>query len=155
MAEPITSIKRMEIPEEVIKQQQLDEVLTAVSENKDAILQGINLLASLQDKGFLQLITALIIHKEEAVENIMNELNKEQYTEILGNLGKLAFLIGDLPMDDIQYFTGKINHGLNEARTFERTEPTKPMDLLKALKDPEINKSITMLLQFLRGMGKD
>ncbi|MFC3014972.1 DUF1641 domain-containing protein [Virgibacillus litoralis] len=29
------------------------------------------------------------------------------------------------------------------------------MDLLKALKDPEINRSVTMLLQFLRGMGRD
>src|SRR5699024_4807157 len=100
------------------------------------------------------MLNALIIHKEEAMGNIFGELNKEQYAPILENAGKAAFLLGDLNLDDIQYFTKKVNRGLEEARTFERTEPTRPLDLLTALKDPEINKSITMLLQFLRGMGK-
>lgn len=154
MADPITSIKRMEIPEETIREHQLEDVAASVSDNKDAVMEGIQLLSSLHESGFLQMANAMVVHKEEALENVMGELNKDQYTSIIENLGKAAFLLGDLEMDDIQYFVKKINHGLDEARTFERTEPTKPMDLLKALKDPEINKSITMLLQFLRGMGK-
>ncbi|MEN1970332.1 DUF1641 domain-containing protein [Lentibacillus sp. N15] len=154
MANPITSINRMEVPEDVMQERQLEDVVKAVSANKDAILQGIELLASLHDQGILEMVNALIVHKEEAIENVMSELNKDQYTSILENLGKAVFLIGELRMDDIQYFTEKINRGLDEARIYERTERTRPMDLLKALKDPEINKSITMLLQFLRGMGK-
>ncbi|GGB39882.1 DUF1641 domain-containing protein [Virgibacillus dakarensis] len=154
MANPISSIKRMEIPEEVIQERNIEEVIKAVSDNKEAILKGIDLLSTIHDNGFLDMINALVKHKEEAMENIMGELNKEQYAEIMENAGKLVFLLGDLRVDDLKYFTTKLNNAMEEARTYERTEPTRPLDLLKALKDPEINKSITMMLQFLRGMGK-
>ncbi|MDY0406057.1 hypothetical protein P5G51_012240 [Virgibacillus sp. 179-BFC.A HS] len=52
MAEPITKIKRLEVSKEALEQQDLQEINHAVIENKEAILQGIDLLASLHEKGF-------------------------------------------------------------------------------------------------------
>src|SRR5699024_7649881 len=135
VADPITSIRKLDISEETIQEQHLEEIVAAVSDNKTAIMEGIQLLSSLQDSGLLQMVNALVVHKEEALENIMGEINKEQYTSVLENIGKVVFLLGDLNVDDIQYFTNKINHGMEEARMYERTEPTKATDLLKALKD--------------------
>ncbi|WP_164669236.1 DUF1641 domain-containing protein [Virgibacillus doumboii] len=155
MSEPISKIKRMEVPEEVAHEQNLDEVSKAVSENKDAILKGIDLLASLEKNGSLDMANAIVKHKEDALENIMGELNKPQYSGTLENIGKLFFLIGELKIDELQYFGDRLNRGLEVASTIEDAERTSYMDLLKALKDPEINRSVTMLLQFLRGMGKE
>ncbi|WP_209480241.1 DUF1641 domain-containing protein [Virgibacillus litoralis] len=155
MSNPITNIKRMEIPEETTKERNIDEVSRAVSENKDAILKGIDLLANLNKSGSLDTVNALVKHKEDALENVMGELNKPQYSGTLENMSKLFLFIGDLKVDEIQYFADRLNSGMEVASTFEGSDKTSYMDLLKALKDPEINRSVTMLLQFLRGMGRD
>lgn len=154
MANPITKIKKMEIPEEVVREKNIDEVTKAVSENKDAILKGIDFLSTLNDNGLLDMTHALVKQKETALDNVMRELNKPQYSATLENVSKLFLLIGELSVDELHHFTGKLNDGLEEARTFDESQKTSFMDLIKALKDPEINRSVTMLLQFLRGMGK-
>ncbi|WP_010530351.1 DUF1641 domain-containing protein [Lentibacillus jeotgali] len=155
MAEQISRIKRKEIPEETLRERNLNEVAKSVSENKEAILKGIDLLESLNQSGTLDMVNAFVKHREDALEHVMRELNKPQYSKILENLTNLVLLLGDMNMEDLQSFAGRLNHGVKEAAASEAPEKTSYMDLIKALKDPEINRSITMLLQFLRGMGRE
>jgi len=145
----------MEVSEETIRGRNLDEVVKSVSENKEAILKGIDLLEALNQSGTLDMVNAFVKHREDALEYVMRELNKPQYSSILENLTNLLLLLGDMNMEDLQTFAGRLNHGVREAAASEAMEKTSYMDLIKALKDPEINRSITMLLQFLRGMGKE
>ncbi|HLR07760.1 MAG TPA: DUF1641 domain-containing protein [Bacillota bacterium] len=154
MAEAIRKIKRMDVPEEKIREDNVEDVVRKVSDNKDAILNGIDILATLHEQGMLDLLHALIKRKDDALENILTELNKPQYAESLKNIGQLVFLLGDIKLDEIQYFTDKINQGMAEASAVETDEITSYVALFKALKEPEINRSVTMLLHFLRGMGK-
>lgn len=154
MANSISEIKQKEIPEAVVKEQDLAEVTEAISENKDAILKGIDLLTTLHEGGALDAVNALVKHKKDAMENIIGELNKPQYTGVLENMSELIFLLGDLKVDQLSYFTEKINDGMEEARVATKEEPISYMGLMKTLKNPEVNRSITMLLGFLRGMGR-
>ncbi|GGJ97778.1 hypothetical protein GCM10007063_20150 [Lentibacillus kapialis] len=155
MAEQISKVKRIEVPEEAIRTRNLEDVATSVSENKDAILKGIELLESLNQSGILDMVNAFVKHREDALDNIMRELNKPEYSGILENLTNLLLLLGAMNLDDLQAFAGRLNDGVKEAAASGASEKTSYMDLIKALRDPEINRSITMLLQFLRGMGKD
>lgn len=154
MAEAIRNIKRMTIPEETVREQNMEEVTKAVSENKEAIIKGIDFLKTLNDNGMLDMTHALVKQKEAALDNVMRELNKPQYSATLENVSKLFLYLGELNVDELKHFTEKLNNGMEESRTFDETEKTTYMDVLKALKDPEINRSVTMLLHFLRGMGK-
>lgn len=155
MADPITNIKKMEYTEEEIREAQLDEVLTTIGENKDAIVKGIALLRTLDDNGMLDFADALIKQRKAAMENIFTELNRSQYTGVLENMSKLVFLLGELDVDKLSYFTGKVNQGMTETTVSDPDEKASVMSLVKAFKDPEINRSITMILQFLRGMGRE
>lgn len=155
MAEAITRIKKMEFTDEEIKERDLDDVLTSVGENKDAILKGITLLRTLDDNGMLDLVDALIKQRKAAMENVFTELNKSQYTGVLENLSKLVFLLGDLDVEKLGEFTQKVNQGMTETSVSDPDEKASIMGLMKALKDPEINRSVTMILQFLRGMGRE
>ncbi len=132
----------------------MEEVATAVSENKEAILKGIDLLESLNQSETLDMLTALVKHREDALANVMRELNKPEYAAPVENITKLFQIAGKLDVDETRYVADRINHAVKEAAASEATGKTSYMDLLKALKDPEINRSITMMLQFLRGMGK-
>lgn len=154
MANPITNIKQMEIPEEVARDQSVLEVTKAVSENKEAIMKGIDFLSTLNDNGMLDMTHALVKQKETALDNVMRELNKPQYSATLENLSKMFLFLGELNVEELKHFTGKLNTGLEESRAVDQSEKTSYVDIIKALKDPEINRSVTMLLQFLRGMGK-
>lgn len=145
----------MEIPESEVHEENINDILGAVSENKDAILKGIELLTSLEASGLLDMLHALVKHKETALENVFGQLSKPQYADILENMTTLILVVGKLNVADMEHFVHRINEGVAEARVAQNMEKTSYTAILTALKDPEINRSITMLLQFLRGMGKE
>ena len=155
MAEPITKINRIQMSQGEIKQKDLQQVIDVVSENKDAIIKGIKLLTTIEKNGTLDFMNALVLHKEDALRNIMQELNKEQYAGTLENASDLMFLLGELDLRSIKRFMNKINEGMKEALTIDENDHTSYMGMLKALKEPEVNRSITMLLTLLRKVGSD
>lgn len=155
MADPITNIKRIKVSEEEIERRNLREITEAVSNNKEAVLKGIDLLTTIHDNGTLDFLNAMVKHKEETMENVFQELNKEQYAGALENAGDLLFLLGDLDLKRLKDLTGKLNEGMEEALATDEDEKTSYMGMIKALKEPEINRSITMLLTFMRGMGRE
>lgn len=154
MAEPIRDIKRIQINEEDVIDHDVQEVRRAISKNKKAILNGIELLSILDNDDFLMMFTALIKHRKEITKNVFKEINKPQYEGVLHNIGQLLFLLGDLNMEQLEDFTAKLNRGLTEASATKEDERTSYVGMVRALKDPEVNHSMTMLLNFLRGMGK-
>lgn len=155
MAEPISNIKRIQLSEEEVKRKNLNEVLEAVSANKESVIKALNLATPLDDNGMLDFLNALIKQKEEGLNNIFTELNKDKYANALENASELLFLLGDINLDHAREFTGKVNAGMQEALMTDTEEKTSYTGMLKALKEPEINRSITMLLMFLRGMGRN
>lgn len=145
----------MEISEEAIQEQNLADVMTALSENKESVLKGINLLSTIDEAGALDITSALIKKREVALENLITEINKDRYTGAIENLSKLFILMGSINTEEIEQLTAKMNEGFQDAQEVSEEEKTSYLDLLRALKDPEINRSVTMLLQFLRVMGRE
>lgn len=154
MAEPITKVKRLDISEAAIREKNLQEIQDAVAENKEAVLEGIELLASLHEKGFLEMGSAMVRHKEDALENVMKIIDKPKYAAILSNLSKLLLLLGDLKVDEMAYLLDKLNNGMQEAAATDESVKTGYLDLVRAVNNPDINRSLTMLLAFLKGLGK-
>ena len=78
------------------------------------------------------------------------------YTGILENIPEIVYLLGDLDLKTVRDVTSKLNQGMEEMNAAASSkEKTSVLDLAKALKDPEINRSITMLMNFLKGMGRN
>src|SRR5699024_7561833 len=140
----------MEVSEEAQRENNLSEVISAVSENKDAILKGIELLTTIHESGALDMLDALVKQKDEAIKNVVEQANKPTYATILENFSDLFLLAKDIPVDELNHFIEKINQGLNEARTAESEYNISYMCLIKAVQRPEINRSLTIVLRFLR-----
>lgn len=155
MAKPITTIKKQELTQEDMKQQGLHEIEAAITENKDAILQGIELMSHLHKAGALEMMNALLARKDEVLKNIVSEANREPNANILKNASQLLMLLGSIDVENLQKMSSKMNDGLREAASsIDSKETTSIFQLLSALKDPEINRAITMLLHFLKGLGR-
>lgn len=154
MANPIRTIKRMEVPEEMLHDKHVVDMMHALVENKNAILRGIDLLSEIHSSGTLDAVHALVKQREVALTQLFTELNKERYRPFLENINGLLKLAGQLPIEDLQYLARKLNKGVEQAQKLKGDESVSYMGLVKALKDPEINRSLTTILAILKGMGK-
>lgn len=65
--------------------------------------------------------------------------------------------IGMINVTQLEPILLKINAGIARVAEVEdkETEKTSYLGMARALKDPEVNRSITLILEFLRGMGTD
>ncbi|HEU5140711.1 MAG TPA: DUF1641 domain-containing protein [Bacillales bacterium] len=156
MAKPISTIDRIVVDEETKHQRDVEEIETALAENKEAVLETIELLGNLYDRGVLETLNGFFSQGEQVLQIIVQEINKPGHSQVLENLVGLAGILGSIDMDQLKTFTEKANNGLQEATESDTDDgPSSIFQLMKVLKDPEINRSVGMLLKFLKGMGKE
>src|SRR5699024_1272876 len=155
MAERIQKITRLHYSEEEIAEKDYQELRKSVSDNKIAILKGIEFLKTLESQGMLDMMNASLKQKEDIIRNVVTDANKEQYTGSMEKDGSLLFLIDKLDVGEIESFTSKLNNGLKNANQTDPDETTSIMGLMRALKDPEINRGIVTMMNFLKGLGKE
>ena len=154
MAERITKIKRMQKSEEQIKQESLAEVTDAIAANKDSIMKAINIISTLDDAKILDAVSGMVNSRGVIANKFAVELNKEQYTGLITNMASLVFLLGDLNVKDLSIMLNKVNKGLSVANQASPNQKTSITGLMSVLRDDEMNRSLTYMLNMLRGMSR-
>ena len=154
MAERITKIKRMQKSEEQIKQESLAEVTDAIAANKDSIMKAINIISTLDDAKILDALSGIVNSRGVIANKFAVELNKEQYTGLITNMASLVFLLGDLNVNDLSIMLNKVNKGLSVANQASPNQKTSITGLMSVLRDDEMNRSLTYMLNMLRGMSR-
>lgn len=155
MAERITEIKRLKKSDEQIKLESLNEVTNAIVENKDSILKAIKLVKVLDDAKLLDALNGGIQGRQVIINKFAVELNKEIYTGLLSNMASLVFLLGDLEVKDLSAFLEKVNKGLHVANQASPNAKTSVRSLVGILKDDDMNRSLTYMLNMLKGMSRE
>lgn len=154
MAERITKIKRMQKSEEQIKQESLAEVTDAIAANKDSIMKAINIISTLDDAKILDAVSGMVNSRGVIANKFAVELNKEQYTGLITNMASLVFLLGDLNVNDLSIMLNKVNKGLSVANQASPNQKKSITGLMSVLRDDEMNRSLTYMLNMLRGMSR-
>lgn len=154
MAERITKIKRMQKSEEQIKQESLAEVTDAIAANKDSIMKAINIISTLDDAKILDAVSGMVNSRGVIANKFAVESNKEQYTGLITNMASLVFLLGDLNVNDLSIMLNKVNKGLSVANQASPNQKTSITGLMSVLRDDEMNRSLTYMLNMLRGMSR-
>ncbi|MDG5364065.1 DUF1641 domain-containing protein [Staphylococcus aureus] len=156
MAERISSkIRRLEKSEEQIKLESLNEVTEAIAANKDSILKAIKLIKTLDDAKLLDALNGAIRGRQVIINKFAVELNKDIYTGLLSNMASMVFLLGELNVSDLSDFLNKVNKGLNVANQASPNAKTTIRSLLGVLKDDDMNRSLTYMLNMLKGMSRE
>lgn len=154
MAERISKIKKIEKTDAQLKAESLDEVTSAIAENKDSILKAIDLIGVLDEAKILDALKGAVKQRGVITEKIVTELNKDQYSGILHNMGQMLFLLGSLDTDELSVLLNKVNKGLRVANQANPNARSSVSGLVKVLKDDEINQSLTYFLNILKGMSR-
>ena len=133
MAERITEIKRLKKSYEQIKQESLNDVIDAIVENKDSILKA----------------------RQVIINKFAVELNKDIYSGVLTNMAQLVFLLGELDVKDLSELLSRLNRGIHAANLTKPGDKTTIKNLVGFLRDDDLNRSMTYMLNLLRGMSSN
>ena len=155
MAERITKINRLEKSKEQLKLESLNEVTNAIVENKDSILKAIRIIKNLDDAKLLDAINGSIKGRQVIINKFATELNKDMYTGLITNLAPMVFMLGNLEVKELSQFLNKLNSGLQVANQASPNAKTTIRSLMSVLKDDDMNRSLTYMINLLKGMSRE
>ncbi|MCG1163684.1 DUF1641 domain-containing protein [Staphylococcus epidermidis] len=155
MAERITEIKRLKKSYEQIKQESLNDVFDAIVENKDSILKAIRLIGILDEAKILDALNGGLKARQVIINKFAVELNKDIYSGVLTNMAQLVFLLGELDVKDLSELLSRLNRGIHAANLTKPGDKTTIKSLVGFLRDDDLNRSMTYMLNLLRGMSSN
>ncbi len=156
MAMPIRTIKRIELTEEQKKEQTLDSLLTEVVQNKDSLVETLDLLQELHNSGILDAINSLVKTKEEVAKIAVGQMTREPVTNMINNAMAAGGVLTQMDPEMTKKLMGSVAKGLERAEQgLQSNSTTGILDIMKALKDPDMNRAITFGMNLLKGIGEE
>ncbi|CEH27910.1 hypothetical protein AM501_01795 [Aneurinibacillus migulanus] len=155
MAKPTTVIRKHEPTEAEKQAQALGDLVSFVAKNGDALQETLKVIQLLHESGALEVIGALIQSREKVMEIGVSQLSKPTMTRGVNNVMSAVGMLGELEPETIKkVFEGIVNGMQHSAEEVRAGKKTGVMDIMKAYKDPDINRALTVMLGFLKGMGQ-
>jgi uncharacterized protein YjgD (DUF1641 family) len=155
MAKPITNIAKSAPTEEEKREKTLETVIEDIAQNADSIRQTIKLLQELHDSGILGALNAIIEAREEVAKILMGQMVRPPVTNMINNAMAVAGALTEIDPDMTKKLMGSVTKGLQKAEEGLRSnEKVGLFELIKALRDPDINRAIGFGLNFLKGIGE-
>lgn len=155
LAKAIKQINRT-IPNPKEEQSQaIEDVVTALANNYEAILATIGIVKQLHDIGVLNALNALLEKRTDVGEIAIQQLNQPaMYNTIKNGMSAFKFL-GQINPSQLQTVLDGVSHGLEKsAESIEKNENTSLWKLGNSIRHSEVRASLAMMLGFLEGMGE-
>ncbi|PLR66345.1 DUF1641 domain-containing protein [Bacillus sp. UMB0893] len=155
MARPITKIDEPILSEKEIQDQSLNNVLEDLSQNADGIKETIQLLQELHKSGILGAINNLVEAKEQVAKIAVGQMLRPPVTNALNNAMAAAGILTEIDPETTKKLMGGLTKGLQKAEEGIRTnKKVGVFDLVKLMRDPDVNRVIKYSLDLLKGLGE-
>ncbi|WP_461611883.1 helical membrane plugin domain-containing protein [Cytobacillus kochii] len=155
MAEPISKVAEPILTEDEIQNQALEKVLEDITKNIDGIQETIKLLQELHDSGILEGVTSLIEAKEQIAKIVVEQSLRPPVTNAINNAMAAAGMITEINPETTKKMTESLTKGIQKAEEgLQLNKKVGLFDLLKLIKDPDINRVLRFGMDFLKGLGE-
>ncbi|PGE99986.1 hypothetical protein COE80_17410 [Bacillus pseudomycoides] len=155
MAAPIKAIQKQGLTEEEQKQQKLEGLKELLANNEEALNQMCNIVGELNDIGMLEAANSMLKAKEPIAKIVLGQVTREPVTNLINNMLGAAGALTELNPELTKKLVGSVLTGMDEGNQhLQSNKKVGILDLMKVLKDPDINRAIGFGLHFLKGMGK-
>lgn len=154
MAKAITHLNKR-IPDSVEEQHQaIKELIEMTAENRQALMDLLEIVQEAHDAGITDIVKGALKARHKVGSIAIQQMNQPAVYHIVKNMFSIIGLVGGLDSKKMTHLFDSLEHGVNQATDAINTDDnTTVWDLVKILKDPDINRAITMLMGFLKGMG--
>ncbi|MFG6148081.1 DUF1641 domain-containing protein [Halobacillus sp. B23F22_1] len=155
MAKAIKQIDRSIPTAEEKQAAEVNELISSITEHKETLLLLLEIIEEFHKVGLLDMLQGVLKTRHKLGLLAMEELDKPVVHDLVkSGIGAFNFLT---KVDPEQF--SRILNGMSEGlkHSSEQLENDKTLGIwgmMKATKDPEVNRSLTTFIHFLEGMGK-
>ncbi len=111
------------------------------------------IVRELHDSGILDAAESILKAKESVAEVVLGQVSRKEATSLINNLMAAAGVLTAIDPEQTKKLLAGVTIGLEEAKE-KQDQKVGVFDLVKALKDPDMNRAIGFGLRFLKGVGK-
>ncbi|UOQ83498.1 DUF1641 domain-containing protein [Gracilibacillus salinarum] len=155
MGRAIKQIERIERSAEEIKADDLSAILTKVADNREAIEECLIIVEELHKAEVLPALKSFLKTRQEVGVLAVEQLNQPGMHNIIKNGMAMLQLLAAIDTAKLDQLTGGLNQGIEKAaKSTEHNEDIGLFGLMKATNDPNVKRSLNMMIQFLHGMGE-
>jgi uncharacterized protein YjgD (DUF1641 family) len=155
LASPISAIQKHELIDEQRKQQKLEYLTTLLADHEEALNKLMGIVGELNDVGVFEAANAMLQAKEKIAKIALGQINREPITNMINNLMNAAGVLTSLDPELAKKLAGSVAAGMDEGNKHLQSHTKIGMfDLIKALKDPDINRAVGFGVHFMKGLGK-
>ena len=155
MAARLSVIRKHELTPEQQKEQMLNQLLGTLVDNSEGLTQTVKLLQELHESGILPALQALLEAKEHVASIAMQQLLRPNVTNMVNNAMAAAGALSSIDPEMTKKLVSSLSTGLEKAQEgMDNNEQTGVLKMMKAMKDPDINRALTFGLNLLKGLGK-
>ncbi|MDR4458622.1 DUF1641 domain-containing protein, partial [Bacillus tropicus] len=143
MAAPIKAIQKQGLTEEEQKQQKLEDLKELLANNEEALNQMFNIVGELNDIGMLEAANSMLKAKEPIAKIVLGQVTREPVTNLINNMMGAAGALTELNPELTKKLVGSVLTGMDEGNQhLQSNKKVGILDLMKVLKDPDINRAI-------------
>lgn len=155
MAKPITAFANKKKTEQELNSETLDHLVDNVIKHSDGLKQTIQLLQELHESGILEALVALVQSKEKVAKIAVGQMVRPPVTNMINNAMAAAGALTELNPEFTKKMVNGISTGLKNAEeSVKKGEKAGVLDLLKAMKDPDMNRMLLFGIHLLKGIGE-
>ncbi len=155
MAKPITAFENRQKMEEEVHFEKMEHLVDHVIENADGLKQTIALLHELHESGILEAMVSLVQAKDKVAKIAVDQMVRPPVTNLINNAMAAAGALTELDPAFTKILVAGVANGMRNAEeSVKNGEKAGVKDLFKAMKDPDINRTILFGIHLLKGIGK-
>ncbi|MGG4442760.1 DUF1641 domain-containing protein [Brevibacillus fortis] len=155
MARPITKVVEPVLTEKEKQDQTVESVIQALAKNPEGIQATIKLLQELHESGILGALNAAVEAKEDIAKIVVGQMVRPPVTNMMNNAMAAAGGLTELDPEMTKKLMSGVTKGLQRADDALRSgEKVGIFDLMKALRDPDINRAMGFGINLLKGLGE-
>lgn len=152
MAKPISAIEIQNPNPLEEKAEAFAEIGEKIAVNREAVIKMLEILQELQASGVLDIAFGLLKSREKVGSIAIEQLNQPKFYHVIKNVFQL---IGTLQTEQLEMILAAVNKGIEQMEQPEQTKKSLSLwGMMKAVRDPYINSTLSMTLNFLHGVGK-
>lgn len=152
MAREITRIEKRQVTQAEKDAQALGELLGAVAKHKDALIKFADIVGEMNEAGLLDVAQGVLKNRQQIGVLGITQMNKSGAQRFIKNSMSAVQFLGQLEPEHLKEVLGAVAHGLEQARPENRN--LGMWGMVSRLRDPDVNSSISVMMNFLRGMGE-
>ncbi|KAB8125540.1 DUF1641 domain-containing protein [Gracilibacillus oryzae] len=155
MAKAIRQIERIESNVKEERAEDLSAILNKIADNREAIEEAIEIIEELHNAEVLPALKAILKTRQKVGAIAIEQINQPGMHNVIKNAMTMFTLLASIDSAQLQQLAGGLTEGVEKAsESTKQTEDASLWSLLKATKDPNVKRSLNMMINFLNGMGE-